>query len=300
MKKLLLFIPIALILAGLSGCVKEKEMGLIYVADYGNSRVMVLDEAMSYVDQFSVPFGPECVAVDEDYIYTNSYTADKAIYKFDRASPYAVVASDPGPRAGEDMDQQGDYLYLAEESTDEHLHILKKSDCTLQSKIEMEDWNHLPEGVAADETHIFVSCWNGKLRKYDRSTLEKLTEVDSLHYGRAWVDDQYVYLAREGSGDANRRVDIYKKSDLSFVKYIDTGSGGSGLLDHHVAVEGDYAYVSCSKAHIVRKIKISTNTIVATFGVEGESGSDTSHLSSPRDIAIPPSVEGEAIIAFIG
>jgi len=296
MEKTLLFICIGLIFTVLSGCVKE-EMGLIYVADYVNSRIMILDEDMNYVDQFSVPNYPYCVAADEDYIYMNTYAADKGVYKYNRQSPYGLVASDAGPRAGEDMDEQGEYLYLADETADEHLHILKKSDCTLHIKINMEDWNHCAEGVAADENYIYVSCWNGKLRKYDISSLAKVADVASLHYGRAWIDDQYVYLAREGSG---HRIDIYQKSDLSFVKWISTGGTGGVAYNYHIVTSGDYAYVTDGSDHVVRKIQISTDTVVATFGEEGVEGSDESHLDSPGDIAMPPEEAQEVFGGYIG
>jgi len=288
MKKLLVVLAV---LTGiiLSGCVREEDkMGWLYIADYPNKRIMILDTDLNYVDNFETPNYPCVMAADQGYIYMGSYT-DEIIYKFNRASPYAQVASQ-GNRAGFDMDDYGDYLYLAEVSQTNDVQIINKSDLSLANSIS----DVSPQGITADESCIYVTNFKDggyNLIKYNRSTLAEISSVDiktpGRHYGGMAVDDTYVYVASWKNN--NTVVDLYNKSDLSYSHSITTGGSASGYDEYHIAVDGDYAFVVDEDDHVVRKIKVSTDTVVATFGVVGESGSDTSHLNSPYDIAFYPS-----------
>lgn len=298
MKKLLFFISIALILAGLSGCVKE-EMSLIYVCDYGNDRVVILDEDLNWVDSFSVtdPFG---ITVDENYIYVTCLQAgNDKIVKYNRTSPYAEIDSVEVYHAC-DIAQDVSYVYVAEKTDvpppDQHYYvtIINKADMSIEDRFDAfdpSDVNRTMEGVAVDDDYIYCSGHNS-LKKFDKAT--QTLQAENPAVGSAWnylgIDSNYIYFTNDNGG-----IKLYNKSDLSLYTSISDPSRW-----HYDSFPlGDYVYASVVDYHIVIKVQISTDTKVAEFGVDGESGDDDSHLNGPGGIAIWPE-EAQPIIALIG
>jgi len=287
MTKALLFIFAGLIITALSGCVKEKEMGLIYVADTINARVVILDSDLNWVDSFSgVPIR---LTVDKDYIYVN--TAGEMI-KYERQSPYAEVKQ-VDTTSFEDIDCDDDYIYCAD-AVPGNVEIRKKSDLSLVDNFD-PDLSYM-YGLAVDSDYIycFDYQWIKKFKKSDHSLVDSEELTDPYAYWGIDKDDLYLYFC---GGIAGESLAIYKKSDLSEYKIIpDLGEEHRG-----VCVQGDYAFMTDYTKHVVRKIKVSTGEQVAVFGEEGVSGDDESHLNYPKGIAISPEEEEEQpIIALIG
>jgi len=300
MKKLLIFIPIVLILAGLSGCMREKEMGLIYVCDYGNDRVVILDEDLNWVDSFAVtdPFG---IAVDDNYIYVNSLqVGNDKIVKYNRTSPYAEVDSVEVYNA-EDIHQDTSYIYVAEKTAvpppTQHYYvtIINKADMSIEDRFDAfdpSDVNRTMEGVAVDDDYIYCSG-QGSLRKFDKATHTLQVENDAVGAESNYlsVDSNYIYFTNDNGG-----IDLYNKDDLSLYTSISDPSRW-----HYDSFPlGDYVYASVVEYHIVIKVQISTDTKVAEFGVDGESGGDDSHLNGPGGIAIWSEEEEEVFGGYIG
>lgn len=308
MKKALVFICIGLILAGLSGCVEEKrvKMDLIYVCDSENDRIVILDADLNYIDAFDIPgsLSPGGIAVDDEYIYVVVWQpGNDKVCKFNKTSPYAEVDSVEVLSAANQLAQDDNYIYLAEKSAapppDQHYYvtIIKKSDMSVSrfDAYPPSGVNNTMEGVAVDDDYIYCTGWTW-LRKFDKGTHALVEENPSVGSSQNQIDEDptYIYFINNDND-----LKMYLKSNLSLYKTISdicTNDYPSGI-----AVVGDYAYMPAIGQHQVLKLEISTETIVATFGVYMESGSDDSHLYFPYGICIgPEEEEPQPIIALIG
>jgi len=297
MKKLLTLILAGLILAGLSGCVEEKKMSLIYVSDYSNLRIVVLDSDLNWVDSFSDSGTSEQSTIDGDYLFT---VGPLQINKYLRKSPYTLV--DTKSTSGfYDIDSDDDFVYIGTKaSSDYKIQIYKKSDLSFVDEF-ITGLTKIIEGIAVDDTYIY--CFAGNvLKKFKKSDHSEVASVNILTQDGigTWVgmdkDSTYLYFTAALAGNGEL-IGVYNKSDLSQYKTI-TISDTNNSMD--VAVEGDYAYQVDYGAHVVRKVQISTGNIVATFGEVGVSGDDQSHLNSPRGVAIGPEEEQKVFVGYIG
>lgn len=287
MKKLLLFIPMALILAALSGCVGEEEkVGLIYVADTINARVVILDSDLKWVDSFSG--FPLHLVVDKNFIYIN---ATARLIKYERQSPYAEVKQIDTPTF-EDIDCDGDYIYGVDVSP-ANIEIRKKSDLSLLDNLDPDFFSMYSVAVDSDYIYCLDYNWIKKFKKSDHSLVDSKELTDPYGYWGMDKDDLYLYFC---GGIAGESLIIHKKSDLSEYKVIPN----LGQEHRGVCVQGDYAFMTDRSKHVIRKIKVSTGEQVAMFGEEGVTGDDHSHLNFPEGIAIGPEEEQEVIIALIG
>ena len=299
MKKLLVVLAV---LAGiiLSGCVRETQMKL-YVSDMGNDRIVILDMDLNYIDSFDVDAeGPMGVAADGENIYVScplggGMAVNDEVRKYNKSSPYGKVDSVEICCSIVQLDEDDEYVYVAGKTAapppDQHYYvkIIKKSDMSIFDTLEAfppKGSNSTMEAVVVDDTHIFCAG-QGKLRKFNKSS--HALEAENPAVGAMWdqldADDTYVYFVND-DGD----LKLYKKSDLSLYRTI----SGVCSTPSGIAVVGPYAYIVAEEWYQVLKMEISTETIVATFGVKWESGNDDSHLYFPFGICVDGEWDKEA------
>jgi len=289
MKKLLVVLAV---LVGflVSGCVRNGgEKLMIYVSDYGNSRIVILNSDLDWIDSIdqSEEGSTEHLTADKDYIYAE---AGLNIYKYMRSSPYTFVDTKSVP-VFHDIDSDDDYVYIGiHDDSDYKIQIYKKSDLSFVDEFVTGLFSHI-DGIAVDDTYIY--CFDGgilkKFKKSDHSQVASVDVGDDGIYTWKDMDGDSTYLCfNAGEVGNGESVAIYAKSDLSKYKVISDISTYSWAI----AISGDYAFVVDYSDHVVRKVQISTGNVVATFGEVGVSGSDQSHLENPRGIAYYPSPPG--------
>lgn len=290
------------VLAGivLSGCVKGMEMK-VYVCDSENDRIVVLDMDLGWLGSFAVtdpdPYSiPWAVTVDEEFIWVAMGLQGNDVVRKYKKSDYSLADSVEvyGPW---DLDQDDYYVYLVEKKQIDSQYYryvtkIKKSDLSVSrfESFPVSSVNRTTKGIAVDDDYIYVSGSQSDtgvrtIRKFNKETGEMVTENQSVGECREMgQDDTYLYCTNNDG-----EIRIFKKSDLSLYKVISNAAASGWSMD--VAVVGDYAYVIDgdlvgATGQQVRKIKITTEEVVATFGVAGELGSDDSHLRWPHGIAI--------------
>lgn len=260
----------------------------VFVSDVSNGRVVLLDLDLNWVNSFTVT-SSYALTGDATYIY-----ADRVGYidKYPRIAPFALDSSSGSTRTTNDMDSDTDYIYLGVTMAgtgDKYVQIYNKSDLTFSDEFDT-GLTSRPDGVTVDSTHIYVyGSFGDNLKKFLKSDHSEVASRDvsgDAGIGYVWLgmdqDTDYLYFTAGATGNGEL-IAVYNKSDLSQYKII-TIAATAYAWD--VAVYGDYVYQVDYSDHLIRKVKISDGSIVATFGEEGTSGSDTSHLNRPDGITV--------------
>ena len=212
----------------------------IYITDKGNDRVEIFSKAGVFLDEFGTSGvgdsnfdGSRGIAVDAQYIYVVD-DGNEYIKKFDKASPYGFVAKVSfGGWRGRGLAVDDQFLYLGFSDKDD-VHIYNKVTMILDSSIAM-GVGFIPSRIAVDRnetgTNLYVGTHAGvldRIRVYNKNTKVLVTSFvangsgdgQSTGIGGIVVDAQYIYVSDSG----NKRIQIFKRSDYSFVaKFGATG-----------------------------------------------------------------------------
>lgn len=257
--------------------------GYVYVSDTQNSRIVLLDLYLDWVNSFTVT-ASYALTGDSTHLYAGWATT---IDKYLRSAPFTLIDTGTTVSSG-DMDSDDDYLYLEETRNGEkRILIYAKSDYSLIDEFDT-GFSLDVAGIAVDDTYIYCYSEDSILKKFKKSDHSEVAsidvhDVDGIYCGFGMDDDtDYLYFPA-GQAAAYELIAVYNKSDLSQNKTITVAAT---TYARDVAVYGDYVYQTDFSGHVVRKVQISTGSVVATFGVDGTSGSDTSHLKYPDGITV--------------